>query len=1423
MCQMQSLNPKIKNFIIKKYEKVYGKPIEGVKYYNRGDGTHYIVEINYRQVHSVSSLVFARAALERGKLYVIDSCKVLYIDRKFKPEVGFGAFVDAYQSIMRNINMLRNVSNTLKSTDFKLFLIDVLALVLHIREGYLTFTKMGSILLMLYTSYMRFHNMFEPQANPSVVDLVMGFTVLGAPSSVIEKLKTFTAITGKRIMDSELITSVLAEFLQLIMEILDFMHRPHFGCQFIPDNIYAFIVAVLDKLCGHLSAYTKIKKVADVYTRYVRNPQETFDPAFRELVIATYDSCKGDENFLEYVSNANNKYFATTWQLFKDNIVKSVSAFEESRREEPICIVFEGEPGSGKSAMMNMFVDLLRRANRTVYCHAFPASEDGKDFYDDYENQEVFVVDDIGQQGVSQWRYIINFVSPVKYPLPCATASKKNTKFFNSKVILCTTNCLKNLQAVTSSDCISDLNALKRRCHVIEVVKAPGEGFAQYMQYYKFDHLDSKHWEPTLLHHNRGNVPVKYDGTQIDAEERTKSALSFVWQLFMHIQKCEDRNRRNMAIDNDLLDSVLRMQPEALPSINDIMSCFDFTRIGLSVPIIIKEWYSSVKRLLVDWFKTALSNITNMFQSDFEVTILGMELKFNPLTSIVFAMLGISLWYVLFRESEDVDGFEDIFNKLAKKLREENKQFQPRYFTPQADIAANERINNIKKFCKTIRIKEDKHSRDDDIISQCVVSGNNVLLPAHVNASGKRVDVYQTYEHYKNNHTEVENVELELIRCFIGCDMAVYRFKNMIPIYKKCHNVFPEVDIKTMDLFLVNSLGDMPVIFGKHVVPNVDSITYASVVGKITHAPDSGYITPYSGNGACGTVLADAWGGIVGFHVAGNGSEGFCVVPDRTIAHEIRTRMLDGFESKMELDDKVIPDFSGVRMRYDADQVKISHPIKESVFVPTVYHESFNADMRNMRSVFKVPIVAVAEEVGLKQPPIFREGNVTAQDRLVEMSQKTFMHQGYITKNEAAYIDKCLDSMMIDFVELEDQVCAFGNADFQPLNKDSSNGYGCLRDKEDYFDFSEKIILPTAVELINNFKNVAVNDPTNFNYYLCKETFKDELRKESKVRTPRTFRVMPLGHIWWTKKIFGNIITHFRDNKHKYGCAIGFNPYTDFHVLAGKLQNLPITGDVDFAKWDGSVMAHVMEIILEVFLRHYKGNNVEVARYIFMTMWNSQVLVGDAVWSTTHGLPSGTWLTLLLNCLINKALSALVLCRNKPDASVKDFHSVVDYVMGDDKIFGCDAEMGKYYNLLTIEKVAKSLGMTCTNGDKTPIKSKTQPFNKLSFVKRNFVKHLTLNKWMGALSLETLHNTLQWRDSTKDIDQVMEGKMRSVQVEAYVHSPVLFREYTRVFNKHYPFTALFSEEQVKNILMDDDTKGYHLIASGLGKEPERWM
>jgi len=125
------------------------------------------------------------------------------------------------------------------------------------------------------------------------------------------------------------------------------------------------------------------------------------------------------------------------WERF----MKIVRSNLDTSRQEPNLFVFEGPPNVGKSIFLNQVVSSL---GWSCYGHLVPDVNEGRDFYDSYNNEDVFFMDDVGQKGVSQWRTMINMVSSVKLPLDCAEAKLKDTKFFNSHTILATTNSFMN-------------------------------------------------------------------------------------------------------------------------------------------------------------------------------------------------------------------------------------------------------------------------------------------------------------------------------------------------------------------------------------------------------------------------------------------------------------------------------------------------------------------------------------------------------------------------------------------------------------------------------------------------------------------------------------------------------------------------------------------------------------------------------------------------------------------------------------------------------------------------------------------------------------------------------------------------------------------------------------------------------------------
>lgn len=1501
MCKMEVLNNNSNEFVLnevdnekesiktleirrlcevlgKFYVKYYKKETAGFNYYEYKKTKKFVCFLSRNLLMRVSEKSFrnyankyANHARLNVKFVEVDECSVMIVSEKrltFKPQIGFvQKCIDTLKTPFIMLDSARALINTITSKASKMLLIDVIALILNLRDGYFTATKLVGVIMQLYTIHARYMDLFTPnryapQSGPTVTELLLGFSLLGLPSGILEAIKTFSGLTGKRVFESETFLELAEKLFDSLRIIIKWIAQPFDSLRLLSVDTENTIISILDTLGSSIFIHKDIKQVCDIYTKYVVNPQILFDPTFRQLIMTKYEQLKANAAFMSYLQNVNNKYFITTWSLFEANVVKSCKAFDTSGRDEPICFVFEGEAGSGKSCVMNSFVALLKESGLTTICHSVPAAEDGKDFYDDYENQDVFVMDDVGQQGKSQWRYLINYVSPVKYPLPCATASKKNTKFFNSKVILCTTNHFRDLNGFTSSDCISEPEALYRRAHVININRGNSEHFSQDLAYYKFDHIGSKMWENKFINHAAVGVPHNLTTTFTTAdayrEDNSKRILKWIYSVFTHVMNAEKRNNEQMVLNEDdykdIIDSVRnpidefhdageQWQPEASPYFDPVNWSFDCVKYVMREMMpnstiyqtiteaafycdVVKEFINHYINLMSSYMQQNVpfiyNFITEMVSCIKTTAVVSLNVLLSPEVighMLLFVIVGFICDFFFGEVGTSRLPTPEFDNDTVKDFKTMDKR---QFFGPQSQEARtqhDEWASVIKSYCKTLVVKHEVDVLQDEH-TQCVVSGKRILLPAHLDVGNKFVDIYSSWNHYRERHVEIENVQLRLIRRFVLHDLAVYEIKNTVPIYKLNKQIFMDGATNARDWYLINSCGVLPVVYDTDVIKNDEPVKYSNVYGSFNHPVNGGFYTPYTASGACGTVLAAPGIGIIGFHVAGNATMGFCVQPPFEIMKEIRELMIQTPHAQnFALDTKVIENFSGVRVRYEGkvDQIRT---LGSTALKPSPLHVSVCPQMATLIDDIEseapryTPIPV--DKLDVKAPPNFSSKGTPAQT-LKHLSRKTFMHQGRITNAEIAFMKDYLRTIMVRFTDLRDEEVAFGGEYVPALNKDSSNGYGCLKKKEQYFDFENKIIKQEAYELIKKVSDNAKNNVYNYEDFMCRETFKDELRKSAKVDEPRTFRVMPLGHIWWTKKIFGQLLSHFKHTRMETGISVGYNPYKDADTLAKKLMNCVKTGDADFGKWDGTISAVLIYTIVEVFSEFYDGENSHMLEWLANTIANSFVLVNDEIYATTHGLPSGTWLTLLINCLLNKCLTALVIYRYKPNPTVEDVHSVVDFVTGDDKVFGAPAELAPYFNLINIKKVSESLGMDCTNGDKTKIERDSQDFSKLTYVKRHFRKHPVLQKYVGCLSLDTIMNTLQWIDTHKDDTHVaMVGKMKSMQIEAYLHSPALFSELTKIFNDRYPFEAFFDEKKIVKILLDEE--GYNYVLDLLDKK-----
>lgn len=189
-----------------------------------------------------------------------------------------------------------------------------------------------------------------------------------------------------------------------------------------------------------------------------------------------------------------------------ENLMKHYLAhakYLQKDRKVPIFIVLRGEPGSGKTQLLNYLTNVFSRLNkpdmksesRVTDCFSPAQKSEYCDGY--YPGTTTWVFDDMGTMVDSAtnpdptFTNLINMVNNAPFPLNMSKAEEKGKIFFDSPFIIASTNQLKwNVKS------INNIDALERRTFLDIVVEAAPEYSMEYS--------------------NQGFVMTKLDTTLLD-------------------------------------------------------------------------------------------------------------------------------------------------------------------------------------------------------------------------------------------------------------------------------------------------------------------------------------------------------------------------------------------------------------------------------------------------------------------------------------------------------------------------------------------------------------------------------------------------------------------------------------------------------------------------------------------------------------------------------------------------------------------------------------------------------------------------------------------------------------------------------------------------------------------------------------------
>jgi hypothetical protein len=1161
-------------------------------------------------------------------------------------------------------------------------------------------------------SLLSFYNLFTDYkvVFPESFDaLFLSTCSIFLPSKLFEVFKRLSIFSNSKMLDDmhvlDSLISIVHDFVKQTLIFFNFNSYIDFF-----DNIFSYLPF------GKKMIYTK--EMRSCVSRTLAEPKCLSDKTFRIQVNELNSKLNRDIDFMEWCKRSSS---ISSLKSDFDRLVKNVKGYERATRTEPNCFVFEGPPGCKKSLFTGKLCELLTcKDSMTVYSHLVKAITDGKDWYDSYNNEDIFLMDDVGQQGISQWRTLINMVSSLRLPLDCADAKLKDTKFFCSDTIILTTNKFSELQGFNKTDCISDPHALWRRGFVFnfdQVIMNRSTGLLTGNIVFRYYDIDQKAWIEGFPAYVETTLPTTCDSSN------ELYTLAWMRQIILLFKNYKSK----FATDTVLTASQV-----------EVISQF------FEKPIIAdkaeEEFYDAETYSIYDHASESLQDIVNMF-SDFKeylyslIPDLIIEKKLISLT-IISIFFGMSFYYLkgLLLPHQEI-------TPEAKYERLKNLFIAGP--APTTDVAAVQRnIKDITLKCTNATFK-----------ATAILSGHYAIVPAHM--AFEENCLMQVMQDSVKNLVLLDFIPVTRVFIDNHSDVAIYRMpsKNLTPFKSLSHFFIPK-EIR-QDSYLLSSMGVIPLINQlKHDDYNTIYYSnapegYKAFKNFVAKTERLDYNISYPT--LCGSPVFD--GSIRGMHVAGNGVSGTSVIWSNRIIQTIH---------KILEDDKyILPmEFKNIKESENLSATQVEYKFSESTpkhsnYAPTKVFGVFPVEREPANMLYDGPHTVktlMRKNMSINKPldlPLYKE------------AAKGFdcFFQPY---------GKCTDQEIVDGFDLIAQV-----------NSKTSNGMFYDGEKKQYIDYDNKCFRPEFRQHLQDLEESILKGNLPAEFVFVKSTLKDEVRDMSKQGKPRAFQVMPVSLQMLTKKYFAKFVQNIIKTRTFHKVCVGINPYKEWDSFYNNLKNHKSFA-MDFPDWDGNMLAAAQDIICEKIMNYYSGSSDEriIAEVVLRTIIVKIIVCNDDGYLVSHGLPSGSFLTAILNSLVN-LLNGMAWYLKQTGKPIATFFQKVDYyTYGDDNVTTVkDPTLYTKLNALTYRDFLREIGINCTTADKKEVLEEFDTLENISFLKRKFVFSHDLNKVVGALDPKSLLTGLNWYDSSSGdtADKILHDKIACFQREAFLHGPQFYQ------------------------------------------------
>lgn len=1120
-----------------------------------------------------------------------------------------------------------------------------------------------------------------------------------------------------------------------------------------------------------------------------------------------------------------------------DGLIRASKVLCDTSRPEPVAIVFYSGPGKGKTYLVQMLKRVLGQdPNNTIYDYR-PVNET-HDFHDHYANQTVWVHEDLAQGGAKDWAQYIHHISNAKSPLDAAQADRKQTCFFNSRIILATTNLALHREGALKPEPNCGwkyIGAVKRRWLVVDMstydyqkdptatvpvyrydythtnkyeevaqISLTGQGLVDFIsdelrekdRVYKamLDYVDGQEYEvPNFNIHAEGRrigvvtteEPVTFDYDIRD--ERT---------LVTYVNPCRDVLERGdrISVINRILDSGKYISGKRA-DVDDTTA--------LIVTTTVSEWEAYVMARRETTIDSIIRQCTEFWKAfrDQWVKVEDRLVEYRHV-GVILALAGTLIAGYCVRqyfkqESSALDRIIHQQSYPSKKKQSASKLYAEGLEHIPFTECPNDTVDRIKQHILYADITSGS-KRSSAFLT--ILDHAHIMLPLHtvVNEDG---DVEESV--FVRGMDGSARVKIEayyvMVDYAIREDWAILRRKNpAAPLFSSIHRAVKKEPTST-EIYLVTPYGAVSLGEPRRTDVIGNYYKFRNGVASLTdmairydqHAP-----------GLCGALIVTKCGYIFGWHVATSQTTGWGYARPWVKHTRDFIESLPVSSGKLR-EDKYYADIKGaipIRGTY----VRVS---ANSTIVPSAMYE-YNRETTEL----------VDDQGELFRAPAQLEGVVDGEDVYDRARKKNLKvttgrvnlsHMKVVKEYIKHLVRKVMGGQKIKPLTNEEIVNGTtGNPRLKGVNKEASAGipFGglvgeCVDDGK---------IRDDVLALMTSIEDKARKGVKDFDV-IFKDCAKDELRAKEKTTKPRIFAAGPVHFTMLIRKYFGRLCVKCMELRHEIGIMIGMNATSaEWNKMYNRLRLLKNVFDGDYKEWDGGMLKEFQEILNEVLSEESEDPMVAA---VILSFLSETIRAGkDLTYMTTHSVPSGHGMTSLYNSLINKMYQFyawMELVGQHLGLSIIGLiatfeRQIYGPVYGDDVAMGVHDEITGTFNAITYAKVMTDLGLGFTNAQKQPPSSSFMPLSEITFLKRSFYFNDRIGQVVGPLSIDVLKTTTSWtHDITRD-DEIAAAKMDSIQRELYLHPYVeylqVWTSLKRNYEKAYGYASPeLSEQQIQQL------------------------